>query len=88
MSCSPFVAIDTVVYNKTEVLFPLLNISQTLPVAARSKALFCGRSPAEIVGSNPAGLRDICECCLFSWGSLYDQPIPRPEESYRLFKCP
>jgi len=25
------------------------------PVAARSKAYVCGRSPAEIVGSNPAG---------------------------------
>ena len=26
-----------------------------VPVAARSKALVCGRSPAEIVGSNPTG---------------------------------
>ena len=26
-----------------------------VPVAARSKAWVCGRSPAEIVGSNPKG---------------------------------
>ena len=31
-----------------------------VPVAARSKALVCGRSPAEIVGSNPAGGMDVC----------------------------
>ena len=30
------------------------------PVAARSKALFYGRSPAEIVGSNPTGGMDVC----------------------------
>ena len=37
-----------------------------IPVAARSKALVCGRSPAEIVGSNPTGgmdvCREFCEC--------------------------
>ena len=27
----------------------------TVPVAALSKAYVCGRSPAEIVGSNPTG---------------------------------
>ena len=31
-----------------------------VPVAARSKALVCGRSPAEIVGSNPTGGMDVC----------------------------
>ena len=30
-----------------------------VPVAARSRAEVCGRSPAEIVGSNPTG-RDVC----------------------------
>ena len=29
-------------------------------VAARSKALVCDRSPAEIVGSNPTGGMDVC----------------------------
>ena len=31
-----------------------------VPVAARSKAKVCGRSPAEIVGSNPTVGMDIC----------------------------
>ena len=31
-----------------------------IPVAARSKALVCGRSAAEIVGSNPTGGMDVC----------------------------
>jgi len=30
------------------------------PVAARSKALACGRLPAEIVGTNPTGGMDFC----------------------------
>ena len=30
-----------------------------VPVAARSKASVCGRSPAEIVGSNPTGNMDV-----------------------------
>jgi hypothetical protein len=29
-------------------------------VAARSKAWVCGRSPAEIVGSNPTDVMDVC----------------------------
>ena len=32
----------------------------SVPVAARSKAHVCGRSPAEIVGSNPTGAMDVC----------------------------
>ena len=31
-----------------------------VPVTARSKAQVCGRSPAEIVGSNPTGDMDVC----------------------------
>ena len=31
-----------------------------VPVAARSKASVYGRSPAEIVGSNPTGCMDVC----------------------------
>ena len=31
-----------------------------VPVAARSKAWVCGRSPAEIVGSNPTRVMDVC----------------------------
>ena len=51
-------------------------------MAARSKALVCGRSPAEIVGSNPTGVMDVCcECCVLSSRGLCDELIPRPEES-------
>jgi hypothetical protein len=32
----------------------------TIPVATRSKAWVCGRSLAGIVGSNPAGVMDVC----------------------------
>ena len=85
-SCSPFVAMDTVVYNKIEASFPVLNFSQPGLVAARSKARFGGRSLDGIAGSNPTGVRDICECCFLSMRGLYDEPIPRPEDSYRLFK--
>jgi len=31
-----------------------------VPVAARSEAWVCGRSPADIVGSNPTGIMDVC----------------------------
>jgi len=31
-----------------------------VPVAARTKAWVYGRSPAEIVGSNPTGGMDVC----------------------------
>jgi hypothetical protein len=36
--------------------FSLLHV----PVAAPSKVLVCGRSAAEIVGSNPIGGVDVC----------------------------
>jgi len=42
-------------------------------VAARSKAQVCGRLPAEIVGSNPAGGMDVCVflvLCAVRWRSL------------------
>ena len=31
-----------------------------IPMATQSKAWDCGRSPAEIAGSNPAGGMDVC----------------------------
>jgi hypothetical protein len=56
-----------------------------VPVTARFKALVCGRSPAEIVGSNLSGGMDGCrECCMLSGRGLCDELITRPEESYRL----
>ena len=54
-------------------------------VAVRSKTWVCGRSPAEIVGSNPTGRMVVCcECCALSDRGLYDELITLPEESYRL----
>ena len=46
----------------------------------------CGRSPAEIVGSNPTGawIFVCCECLVLSGRGLCDELITRPEESYRL----
>ena len=60
-------------------------------MAARSKAFVCGRSPAEIVGSNPTGVGGgawvfvCCECCVLSDRGLCDELITRPEVSYRLW---
>jgi hypothetical protein len=56
-------------------------------MVARSKAWVCVRSPADIVGSNPAGawMSVCCECCVASGRGLYDEMITRPEESYRLW---
>jgi len=42
------------------LLFHYFMLKISVPVAARSKAWICGRSPAEIVGSNPTGSIDIC----------------------------
>ena len=57
-----------------------------VPVPAWSKAQVCGRSPAEIVGSNPTGGMDVCcECCVLSGRGLCDELITRPEESYQLW---
>ena len=44
--------------------FWFLNHILPVPVAARSKAQVCGRSPAEIVGSNPTGGMDVCLLCV------------------------
>ena len=46
----------------------------------------CGRSPAEILGSNPTGawIFVCCECRVLSGRGLCDELITRPEESYRL----
>jgi len=62
-------------------------IYRPIPVAAQSKALVYGRSPAEIVGSNPTGGIDVCcECYVLSGRGLCDGLITRPEDSYRLWR--
>jgi hypothetical protein len=53
-----------------------------VPVAVRSKTWVSGRSPSEIVGSNPTCGMDVCrECCVVSGLGLCDEQITRPEES-------
>ena len=53
--------------------------------AGASGRAVCGRSPAEIVGSNPTGGMNVCrcECCVLSGRGLCNDLITRPEESYR-----
>ena len=52
-------------------------------MAVRSVASVCGRSPAEIVGSNPTGGMSVrSDCCEFSGRGLCDELITRPVESY------
>ena len=52
-----------------------------------SRRAACGRSPDEIVGSNPTGawIFVCCECRVLSGRGLCDEVITRPEESYRLW---
>jgi len=67
--------------------FPYLLV-QPLPVAAQSKAWVCGRSPAEIVGSNPARGMNVWllwVLCMLSGRGLCDELITHPKESYRLW---
>jgi hypothetical protein len=54
----------------------------------RSMAARYGRSPAEIVSSNPIGFMDVyllCDLCVLSGRGLCEELITRPEESYRLW---
>ena len=47
----------------------------------------CGRFLAGIAGLSPAGGMDVSLMCVlffFSDGGLCDEPITRPEESYRM----
>jgi hypothetical protein len=64
----------------------VLKMLKKLCVTAQSKAWVCGRSLAEIAGSNHAGtLMSVSyECCVLSERGLLDGPITRPEESYRV----
>ena len=58
---------------------PILDVSRSHTTTA------CGRSPAEILGSNPTGawIFVCCECRVLSGRGLCDELITRPEESYR-----
>jgi len=57
-----------------------------ISVVARSRAWVCGRSPAEIAGSNPAGGMVVSfECCGLPGRDLCVRLITRPEQSYRVW---
>jgi len=67
-------------------IFTVLWAYAPISVGVRSKAWVCSRSLARIVGSNPAGGKDVCvESCVLSDRGLCDGSITRPEESYRLW---
>jgi len=51
-------------------------------VAVRSKALACGRSPAETVGSNRTGSMDVC--CVLS-GTVLCNELATRSESYQMW---
>jgi len=60
---------------------------KSVSVAAQSKAWVCGRSVAGIAGPNPAGCMNMFflrVLRVFSGRGLCDEPITRPEESYRM----
>jgi hypothetical protein len=70
-------------------LVPLI-LHLPLPVAARSKALVCGRSLPGFVGSNPAGGMNVCSLwllCVIRQRSLCVGLITRPRECYRCDCC-
>ena len=71
---------------KNKILCDIM-YNKPVSVAVQSKAWVCGRSPAEIVGSNSAGAWMFvwCECCVLSGRGLCDELITRPGESYRLW---
>jgi hypothetical protein len=80
--------------NRAETAMTLLRIlndfafvltALPVPVAARSTGYVCGRSPAEIVSSNPTGGLYVCKCCVLLGRGLCDELITLPEESYRLW---
>ena len=54
-------------------------------MAERSMSWVCGRSPPEIVGTNPTGEWMFVLNVVLSGRGLCDELITRPEESYRLW---
>ena len=63
-----------------------MEMLNTFQAGPSGRAVF-GRSPAEIVGSNPTGSMDVCcEYCVLSGRGLCDGLITRPEESYRSWR--
>ena len=70
--------------DSTNTPLPLRLCLMMLPIAGPSGRAVCGRSPAEIVGSNPTGGIDVCRVFCAGRG-LSVGLINRPEESCRLW---
>jgi hypothetical protein len=68
-------------------VYTYICLHEPVPVTTRSKSYVCGRSTAEIVGSNPGGSMDVCacDCYVLSGGGLCDKLITRTREFYRLW---
>jgi len=62
------------------------NSALFISVAARSKAWVCCRSLSKIVGSNPAGGKNVCLVSIVCYQVEVSAtgPIARPEDSYRV----
>ena len=76
----------TIRFNNSATFIPPTGFEPTFPVNKWLKTYALGRSPAEIVGSNPAEDMDVCcECCVLSGRGLCVGLITRSEEFYRLW---
>jgi hypothetical protein len=64
-------------------VYMLVYIKPSVPAAAWSKSWICGRSPADITGSNPTGAQIFfcCDFCVLSDVGLCDDLITFPEKS-------
>ena len=71
--------LDSLIVSDVKIYFFQVKYRRLILVAARSKAWVCGHSPAEIVGSNPAGwwMSVSCDCCVLSDRGLCDELITR-----------
>jgi hypothetical protein len=74
--------------SRTRSILPSVQFLAIVPfIAYSSDRAVCGRSLAEIAGSNPVGVMDVCLLLVFvlSGRGLYDGLITRPEESYEVW---
>jgi hypothetical protein len=64
-----------------------LLLTESVPVAARSKAQVCAARLLKLLVRIPlqAWMSVCCECCVLSGRGLCGGPISRPEEYYRLW---
>jgi hypothetical protein len=75
-----------VLFRRNLVIYSIIWLTCSIPVAWQSKAWVCSRSFAGIAGSNPTGKFISCErCVLSSRVLLVVGPITRPEEFFLLW---